>query len=249
MKDMMNLTGAYAVNSLSKSEAEEFELYLKTSEAARNETTELLDTAVALGLATVPVEPSAGLRSSIMSQIATLEQLPALAVVEEPTKLTPAEMKAQSRWFRKPVIMATSMAAAAALIVGGVTVNSTLTDLQSHQVQESTLVALTQAKDSHKTSTALTTGGSATVVWSHDLDTAAVMVQDTPALPDDKAYALWFIDEDGQATAAGMLPKDSSTWSVLDGKLKAGDSVGVTVEPAGGSSQPTTAPILAVSTA
>jgi hypothetical protein len=35
-----------------------------------------------------------------------------------------------------------------------------------------------------------------------------------------------------------------TTWRILKGRFTPGDTVGVTVEPAGGSKQPTTAPIM-----
>jgi anti-sigma-K factor RskA len=37
---------------------------------------------------------------------------------------------------------------------------------------------------------------------------------------------------------------ESTAWRVLTGEMAAGDAVGVTVEPQGGSNQPTTTPIV-----
>ena len=49
-------------------------------------------------------------------------------------------------------------------------------------------------------------------------------------------------------TSAGLLPpaKDGQTPPVLATGVVKGDALGLTVEPAGGSAQPTTKPILAL---
>ncbi len=71
-----------------------------------------------------------------------------------------------------------------------------------------------------------------------------------PPLPSGKVYELWLMAP-GSNRPAGLLPAPSGgrTAPVLAVGLAAGDRAGVTVEPAGGSAQPTTTPILAISLA
>lgn len=69
------LAGAYALNALSPDERALHEQYLDQSEHARDEAEELSETAVALGLATIPVPPSAGLKATLMDLIKTTPQL------------------------------------------------------------------------------------------------------------------------------------------------------------------------------
>ena len=70
-----------------------------------------------------------------------------------------------------------------------------------------------------------------------------------PALAEDQTYELWYIDSE-TAVPAGTFTvgDDGTTWRVLEGDMTAGASVGVTVEPAGGSPQPTTQPVVVVPT-
>ena len=65
--------------------------------------------------------------------------------------------------------------------------------------------------------------------------------------PAGRTYQVWYLGTDGSATSAGFV-SDSSTGAVLlTGDPGTSGGVGITVEPAGGSLQPTTAPVLAVS--
>ena len=66
-----------------------------------------------------------------------------------------------------------------------------------------------------------------------------------PALPGTKVYQLWLLGQP-RTRSAGLLPaaRAGRTGPVLASGLVRGDQVGVTVEPAGGTAQPTTTPIV-----
>jgi anti-sigma-K factor RskA len=167
--------------------------------------------------------------------------------VEAPTA---SERKAQSRWFTKPAIVLAGVAAAVGLIAGGGVLVNTIGDANTQQVQADALAAITSADDSQQLAADVAGGGTAKLVWSNSLGTSAVMVDGLAALDADKVYELWYIGGDGPRAAGTFTVGDSgSTWRVLDGEMRAGDLVGVTVEPAGGSEQPTTDPIVAIQSA
>lgn len=252
--EVASLSGAYALHALSDEEVTLFEAHLADSEELRNEVTELTDTAVLLGLATPPVAPPAALKASIMAQLASTPQLP--REVEPETSVDVrrfsgnAEAKARSRWFAKPITALVGMAAAIALIVGGVAAANTMADHTFQQAQADQLAAINAAEDSQRQVAEVSTGGTVTLMWSGALASAALIVDDLEPLPSDRVYELWYIDESG-ARPAGVftVDDDGSTWRVLDGEMAAGDTVGVTVEPAGGSDSPTTAPIVEIASA
>jgi hypothetical protein len=85
-------------------------------------------------------------------------------------------------------------------------------------------------------------GGAVTLIASPSQRDAVLTAARLPALPDGRVYQVWVIGPAG-TRAAGFL---SGTALVLVG-VRAGERVGVTVEPAGGTSQPTTTPIVLVS--
>lgn len=247
--DAANLTGAYALNALDAAERAQLENHLATNEEARIEATELTDTAVLLGLAVDPVTPPPALKASIMAQLASTPQLPALEPYSQVAE-TPAGFKARQRWFNRPVAALTAAAAAVVLIVGGGVVANTITQNTYQQQQQLALAAIESAPDAQRISAPIASGGTATLVFSGELASSALTVEGLAPLPATHVYELWYIDESGARPAGTFTVGDSgSTWRVLDGEMAAGDTVGVTVEPRGGSPVPTTDPVVAVVTA
>ncbi len=271
-EDLDNLSGAYVLNAADAEEREAFEEQIAASEQLRNEVTELADTAVLLGLAVEPVTPRPELKQSIMAQIAGLPQLPAQVSAVAPAEATEdaapraesveraaddappaglASRKAQVRWFSRPVAALTAVAAAVGLIVGGIAVAGSLQQTSVEQREQAARLAeINSAPDMERAEIAFGDGGTATLVWSESLGASAFIADDLPELPDHQTYELWYIGEDG-ARAAGLFDVDGAmtTWHVLEGEMEAGDVVGVTVEPRGGSEQPTTDPVVVIETA
>ncbi len=243
------MSGAYALHALNEDETKLFEAHLAESEATRNEVTELADTAVLLGMAVDPVEPPAALKQSIMAQLASTPQLPREVPVAAPVDISSfngkAAAKAQARWFSKPLTALASIAAAVILIVGGGVVVNNVNDASFQQAQANQLAAIGSASDTQRADTAIDGGGSATLMWSEELGSAAFMVAGLEELPSGKVYELWFIGSDGpRAAGTFSIDDDGTAWRVLDGDMRGGDVVGVTIEPSGGSELPTTDPVI-----
>ena len=66
--------------------------------------------------------------------------------------------------------------------------------------------------------------------------------------PSGKTYQLWYMDSAGNARSAGFVQPGAhnAAAQVLNGSIGDATLVGVTVEPTGGSPQPTTKPVLAL---
>lgn len=164
-----------------------------------------------------------------------------------PPARTAAEHRAARRWFTRPVVILVAAAAAIALFFGGTLVGQTFNSNQFSDQQASALAQINAAPDAQRATTTTADGQPATLVWSAELGQSALLVENLPALPKDEAYQLWYINGEGAVSAGTFTSSGSGTvWRVLDGTMKAGDTVGVTVEPAGGSKQPTTKPIIAI---
>ncbi len=107
----------------------------------------------------------------------------------------------------------------------------------------STLSALMAAPDAAFHTTALKGGGSATLVSSKRQGRSALVYDGLPALSDSRVYQLWY-SRGGTMVPAGLLtPGGSGGAMLLTGSARGADAVGVTVEPAGGSTTPTGRPL------
>lgn len=203
---------------------------------------EQADVEAALGLAVDPVAPSPELKASIMAKIAETPQLAASVA-----PIGKASRDAQSRWFSRPMTVLVAAAAAVILFVGGTVVGVGFSGNRAGDVEAQSLAVLTSASDLQRASAQIAGGGEATLIWSLDQRKSAILVNDLPSLSSGKTYQLWYMGE-GAPIPAGTFESSASatTWRVLDGAMSAGDTVGVTVEPLGGSPKPTTDPILTI---
>ncbi|MFM9589137.1 anti-sigma factor domain-containing protein [Streptomyces scabiei] len=242
--ELHRLTGAYALHALSDEEHEAFERHLGDCEPCAQETAELCATAARLGLA-VSTTPPPVMRERVLRRIATVRQ-------EAPGGSTPSRSgearprtRLLSRWA-----LAACLAAAAAL--GGTTVWQYQRAEEAvdqarraeHGVDE--IAAVLAAPDARSRSGELAAGASGTVVVSRSLDRAVFVASGLPRPSGDKVYQLWF-DDDGTMRSAGLMdPRRRDQTVLMRGALDGASGMGVTLEPAGGSKQPTSAPLAAM---
>lgn len=254
------LAAGYALGSLTPEETAAYEAFLARSPSARAEAEEFQRVAAALTLDAPPVNPPAQLKARILAQVASTPQRPADsdtplqpdelagAEDEDPAALGPAALRARTRWTRRSTIAMAAAAAALVLFVGGAIVGGVLgggTSVQ--QAQAPTLAQIVSSPDSQRASVPITGGGTATLVWSGELGKSALFVDGLAAPPADKTYELWYMRGDS-AQSAGILQvgRDGTSWQVLNGTMQGGDTVGVTVEPKGGSTTPSGTPIIVI---
>jgi len=235
--DVHKLTGAYALDALDELERARFEQHLAQCEDCRAEVAELRETAALLA-ETTAVTPPASLRDSVLAGISQVRPL-APEVPASPTSPTRHAARPAARgrgWV--PFLVA----AALALIVG---VGALVTQpwAPSDDVERLTAAEqVLQAPDAQEVSVDLGEAGRATITRSKSQDRAVITTEDMVSAPSGKDYELWFIDGD-EFVSAGLMPDSPDQTVVLDGSASAAAAVGITVEPDGGSKQPTSDPI------
>jgi anti-sigma-K factor RskA len=263
--ELDTLSGAYALNALTEDERQAFEARLGESPELRQEVAELNETALLLGHAATPVTPSAGLRSSILDLLDSTPQLPRLeerAQDPAPAASSPgvtggAEILepiplARQRWFMRPGVLLIGAAAAVGLFFGGVGVAGQLNPSPSATqgpIASGDVAQILTASDVRHTASDIRSGGKATLYWSNDLKRSAVVLDGLTSLPADKTYQLWYIKGTDIKSAGTVSPTSNTVTQVLQGDMQQGDTVGITVEPTGGSKQPTTTPVAALQSA
>jgi len=164
---------------------------------------------------------------------------------------TPAQSKARQRWFTRPVTALAAVAAATALIVGGAFGVTSYQSIQQQQAVAQQVEQIVAAPDSQKVSTEIDRGGNATLVYSPELGQSAMLLDGLESLSAEQIYELWYIDGTGAATPAGLfsMPDEGTHRVVLDGDFQPGDTIGVTVEQAGGAETPSDDLVVAIPTA
>ncbi|WIB13601.1 anti-sigma factor [Curtobacterium sp. MCPF17_052] len=183
---------------------------------------------------------------------------PAASVTDLQSAPGRAASTARARWFQRPAAMLSVAAAGAVVLlsVGFGVGGSLLQDDGGAPATTQAASGLDQiyaAPDFQRSTAKVKGGGTATVVWSGQLQRSAVILDGVDAAPKDKTYELWYIgsqESGGTITAAGLMDDvDGGVRSaVLRGTMGAGDTIGITVEPTGGSDQPTSDPVVAVPT-
>ena len=240
-RDLHALAGAYALYALDGAERDRFERHLRGCRACESEVRGFAATAAALAMAAA-AEPPPGLKQRVLAAAAVTRQSPPevgkVAARRRPRTTTP-----RRAWLPRLAVSAAAVGLVAAAVLGGITV-WTQHQLTTAQAENQAIAAVLAAPDAQIASAPTTAGGTATVVASHSEAKMVFTSSGLGALPPSKVYELWFLGK--TARPAGLLPpaRAGRTAPVLASGLTAGDKVGVTVEPAGGSSSPTTTPIV-----
>jgi anti-sigma-K factor RskA len=240
--DLHTMTGAYAVHALPDDEREEFEAHLDACAACSQEVRELTATAERLGLGET-VTPPPEMREKVLRRIASVRQ-------EPPKVPTRHAARTPGRWARSVPKLALAAALAAAASLGGIAVwqhqvaQDAQEQAQQSRQQAAELARVLAAPDAKVRSAPLPDGGSGSVVVSRSVNRAAFVASGLPAAPSGKTYQLWYADG-GTMRPAGLLDGGGDGTTVLmDGRLDGATAMGVTVEPDGGSPQPTSDPVL-----
>ena len=232
------LTGAYACDALTPAEAAAFEQHLAVCPTCAQEVDELRETAARLAMA-VAEPPPPGLKAAVDARIAVTRQLAPHVVPG--ARRDPARRRRFTAWLGWGV--AAGMACAVAVL--GVRVTDQQHQLDQGARQSQAIERLLAAPDAHIASAEVSTGGHAMVTVSRSQDEAAIALVGLTAAPPGKAYQLWMIGPDG-VKSGGLLPvrAGGTSGSVLAHGLGQTQKIGLTLEPAQGSAQPTTTPVL-----
>lgn len=260
-RDDLHLSAAaYALDALPDDERAAFEAHLTTCPACVAEVDTLRTTAAHLAEPTTAPVPHT-LREHVLAEVARTPQLPPTAAdtaghtTADPRSVPVDELGARRRTRVTPRWTA-GVAAAAVLVmaIGGLSYLSW--DLANRL--DASRAAAEQARDHAERLLEVLAAPDATIVSAGDAQgipgtlvvsvargEAMFVADDLPAPPSERTYQMWLIGEDG-ATPAGEFDPDplGRASHLVSGDLATTAAVGVTIEPLGGSPQPTTDPVL-----
>ncbi|MFB9930341.1 anti-sigma factor domain-containing protein [Amycolatopsis halotolerans] len=233
--DLHVLTGAYALDAVTGLERAAFDRHLGECPVCAHEVQEFRETAGILGAAAAEGPPG-GFRDRVLATITTTRQLP-----PDVDPVPSPEPRAHRTWRSRTGIAVAAVAAAAAVLFGGISIGLHETDPGPAQVAAP--ADPRGAPDATTVHGDGTSGAAANATLSRQLGLVTVQTRHLPALGSGQAYQFWLMGPRGPQSAGLLRTGDGTITAALPPDT---DRIGVTVEPATGSPQPTTAPILLV---
>jgi Anti-sigma-K factor rskA/Putative zinc-finger len=249
------LNGCYALDALSKAERADFERHLAHCASCETEVRGLRETAARLGMAAA-VEPPPAMEQRVLAATYRTRQLPPLTSHRAP-RAHRDRWAWVTRWFagspaagrRRPLMprLVVGVAGVAVAVAAGLGVTQVVTQHQLDNARASgtAITRVVTAPDARTETMRSTGGGTVTVVVSAKYQAAVVTSRGMPVLTGSRVYQVWVMNAAG-ARSAGLLTHAGPANSVLAASVTPGDKIGITVEPAGGTSKPTTTPVVTV---
>jgi anti-sigma-K factor RskA len=232
--EIHTLAGAYALDALTEIERAAFARHIASCEACAAEVAELTETASRLGVAAALAPPSR-MRDAVLAQVSQTPQVAPGRVDRAPYR----EAQVWRRWTAAAV-------AAGVIALGGI---GTVWVVQNNRVsdaraQTQALESLISAGDLKVRQGTVAGGGRVTVAISPSRNQGVMVMSDLPTPPDGKVYQLWLI-RNNDATSAGVMAAGQSSGTATLSNVSGADTFGVTIEPVGGSAQPTMSQLVA----
>ncbi|CRK58725.1 FIG111991: hypothetical protein [Alloactinosynnema sp. L-07] len=234
--DIHALTGAYALDAIPEIERAAFERHLAECESCVQEVRELRATATRLGEAAAEQPPPA-LKAAVLARIAEVRQQSPLDEL--------AARRNRSPWPTRLFGAAAAVLLAVSVTLGVLLVQ-TRGDADSGRQQVAAMSALLAADDARIVTGATAQGLSGTVVVSRKQGQIMLLANNIPAAPAGKTYQVWLIGDSPAPKSIGVFePDQNGRAALVDGSgVHDAKAIGVTVEPDGGSDQPTTPPVM-----
>ena len=230
------LAGSYALDALPDPERVEFERHLQHCPSCEAEVRGLRATAARLAMAQA-LQPPPGMEQRVLAAAYRTRQLPPLPSDRLRAARDHRRAEVARRFAPRRIAAFAAAASVAAAVALGITQVSTQHRLESTQASNAAISRVVTAPDARIETTRTSAGGSVTVVASAVLREAVVTGTGTP--PAGRVYQVWVMSPSG-ARSAGLMAGPST---VLASAVVPGDRIGITVEPAGGTSKPTTTPV------
>ena len=270
--DLHVLTGSYALDALPGPERAEFERHLQHCPSCDAEVRGLRETAARLAMARALPSPP-GMEQRVLAAAYWTRQLPPLpgdrlraarehrrarvarrfagrtapiprwtARIPRRTARIPgrtARIPGRTARIPRRAVALAAAAGVAAAIALGITQLSTQHQLESTRASGAAITRVVTARDARIETTGTRAGGSVTVVASAALREAVVTATGMVSPPAGRVYQVWVMSPSG-ARSAGLM---AGVGTLLASAVGPGDRIGITVEPAGGTSKPTTTPV------
>ena len=232
-----DLKDAYVLGALPEEERLSFEDYLAAHPERQAEVDELGAVAGLLAFSAPEQEPSQELRSRVMEMIET-----------EPRRV--GGHSTFARFGDYLSVKSLALGAAALLVIGLLSWNLALQgqveDAQSQVQNLQGQVADAQAQQTRtiELKGAWAEQGATAEVASMQKNEIILVARNMPSVPEGRTCQIWVISDDVPKPSGLFQPDGNMTAAPITNSITKADVIAVTVEPAGGSEQPTSDPVL-----
>src|ERR671920_214346 len=232
-----DLKDAYVLGALPEEERLIFEDYLAAHPERQAEVDELGAVAGLLAFSAPEQEPSQELRSKVMEMIET-----------EPRRV--GGHSTFARFGDYLSIRSLALGAAALLVIGLLSWNLALQgQVEDAQSQVQNLQGQVADAQAQQTRTVELKGawaeqGATAEVASMQENEIILVARNMPSVPEGRTCQIWVISDDVPKPSGLFQPDGNGTATPITNSITKADVIAVTVEPAGGSEQPTSDPVL-----
>jgi anti-sigma-K factor RskA len=229
------LKGAFVLGALPDEERREFEEYLAQHPERQAEIDELGTVAGLLALSPEEHEPPPELRRRIMG------------VVEAEAGRPRVESRSWfARWRESLGVRGLALGAAVAMLVIGLFSWSMLLrgEIQDLQGRVQSVQDRPQAPQMVTLRGPGVAQGARAQVMILNNERAVLMTEELPPVPKDKTLQIWVIEDDVAKPSGLFEPKEEPIVVAVGTPLDGAEAIAVSVEPDGGSTEPTTEPLL-----
>jgi anti-sigma-K factor RskA len=245
-----DLKDAYVLGALPEEERSSFEDYLAAHPERQAEIDELGAVAGLLAFSPQEQEPAPELRSRIME-----------VVEAEAAPRRDARRSVSARIGDYLSVRTLALGAAALLMIGllswNVLLQGQVEDLQSQvqdaqgqvqdlqaQVEDARNQRQLQQSPTIKLEGSWADQGANAEVASVSRNQVILVATDLPSVPEDRTCQIWVISDDVPQPSGLFQPNRNMTATPITNSITNADVIAVTVEPAGGSKEPTSDPVL-----
>ncbi|WP_024793720.1 anti-sigma factor [Tomitella biformata] len=229
--ELLDLAAAYALHAVDDAERLAIESAVAAAEPAiRAEFNALVRgyrETMAVQSAATAVAPPARVLDAMLAAVQ-----PPAAPIAAPISLADARRRRRNGW----VAGISAAAAVVAITIAGVAVTQ-----QRGAPEVSISAQVLDASDVRTAATTIPGGGTATVVFSETVNAAVLVMNDVAPPQPGTVYQMWLTGPDHEPVSMGTMDSESvapSTQAVLSG-IDSSTALGLSLEPAGGSAQPT----------
>ncbi|PPJ32593.1 anti-sigma factor [Nocardia nova] len=232
--ELLDLAYPYALDAVGDSERDEIEQRVADAGPDTSQAFSVVVRAVRETMGALSVldakEPTPELEGRILAALDRARPADPSAAVP----LTRPSRRSRLRW----------LAAAAAVVVAAGVGGGIVAQQHAGQTANPPMAEqIMRQPDAHTASAPLSTGGVLMVHASNEMGAATVAFESMPPAPQGHVYQLWVVPPTGAPRSAGVMDHVPSPSAPMVATYAGGDALAITVEPAGGSPAPTTAPI------